>query len=152
MVKVSTKAISRNEADAFLAMAERLFRGLNPSFVPEADWKQFYFENILGNSRLSLRWIVVDEVRAGFVLFGLESHRFLPRLNGMIYELYIEPQFRRKGVAQTVARQVIGELGAKSPAKIQLEVTEGNHAAAALWVSLGFRKVSERYVLAEAEQ
>ena len=147
---ISTKAISRSEADAFLAMAERLFRGLNPKFVPEADWKQFYFENILGNARLSLRWIVVDGIQAGFVLFGLESHRFLPRLNGMIYELYIEPQFRRKGVAQTVARQVIKELEAKSPAKIQLEVTEGNRAAAALWLSLGFRKVSERYVLAEA--
>lgn len=147
---ISTKAISRSEADAFLAMAERLFRGLNPNFVPEADWKQFYFENILGNARLSLRWIVVDGIQAGFVLFGLESHRFLPRLNGMIYELYIEPQFRRKGVAQTVARQVIKELEAKSPAKIQLEVTEGNREAAALWVSLGFRKVSERYVLAEA--
>ena len=149
---VSTKAIMRSEAGAFLAMAERLFRGLNPSFVPEADWKQFYFENILGNVRLSLRWVVVDGTHAGFVLFGLESHRFLPRLNGMVYELYIEPQFRRRGVAQTVARQVIKELEAKSPAKIQLEVMEGNRAAAALWASLGFRKVSERYVLAEAKK
>ena len=67
---ISTKAISRSEADAFLAMAERLFRGLNPKFVPEADWKQFYFENILGNARLSLRWIII----AGFrlVLFYLD--------------------------------------------------------------------------------
>lgn len=149
---VSTKAISRNDADAFLAMAERLFRGLNPNFVPQADWKQSYFENILGNALLSLRWIVVDGDQAGFVLFGLEAHRFLPRINGMIYELYIEPQFRRKGIAQTVARQVIQELQAQSPAKIQLEVMEGNRAAAALWVSLGFRKVSERYVLAEAKE
>ena len=149
---VSTKAISRSEADDFMSMAERLFHGLNPNFVPQADWKQFYFQNILSNSRLYLRWILVEEIRAGFVLFGLESHRFLPRLNGMIYELYVEPQFRRKGVAQTVAQQVIKELEAKSPAKIQLEVTEGNDAAAALWISLGFRKVSERYVLAEAKK
>lgn len=151
-MRINTKAISRSEADSFLAMAERLFRGLNPSFVPQVDWKQSYFDNILSNASLTLHWIVVDENRAGFVLFGLEAHRFLPRFNGMIYELYIEPQFRRKGVAKAVARQVIQELQAQSPAKIQLEVMEGNRAAAALWESLGFRKVSERYVLAEAKQ
>lgn len=151
-MRINTKAISRSEADSFLAMAERLFRGLNPSFVPQVDWKQSYFDNILSNASLTLHWIVVDENRAGFVLFGLEAHRFLPRFNGMVYELYIEPQFRRKGVAKAVARQVIQELQAQSPAKIQLEVMEGNRAAAALWESLGFRKVSERYVLAEAKQ
>ena len=146
---VRMEAVTAADRDAFLAMAERLFRGLNPNFVPQPDWKQFYFENILGNGRLNLRWIVVDENRAGFVLFGLEAHRFLPRVNGMIYELYIEPEFRRKGVAQIVARKAIQELQSKSPAKIQLEVMEGNRAATALWESLGFRKVSERYVLAE---
>ena len=110
------------------------------------------FENILSNAQLSLRWIVVDEKRAGFVLFGLEAHRFLPRLNGTIYELYIEPEFRRSGIARVVARQAIRELQSKSPAKIQLEVMEGNRAAAALWESLGFRKVSARYVLAETKE
>lgn len=149
---VRMETVSATDRDAFLAMAERLFRGLNPSFVPQSDWKQSYFENILGNARLSLRWIVVDENRAGFVLFGLEEHRFLPRVNGMIYELYVEPEFRRKGIAQTVARQAIRELQSRSPAKIQLEVMEGNRAATALWESLGFRKVSTRYVLAGTKE
>ncbi len=152
MIVTTMETVSETDRDAFLAMAERLFRGLNPNFVPQADWKKSYFENILGNAQLSLRWIVVDGSRAGFVLFGLEAHRFLPRVNGMIYELYIEPQFRRKGVAQTIARQAIRELQSKSPAKIQLEVMEGNEAAVALWESLGFRKVSERYVLAETNE
>ena len=149
---VRMDTVSAMQREAFLDMAQRLFRGLNPAFVPHDDWKQSYFEKILVNARLSLRWIVVDEKRAGFVLFGLEEHRFLPRLNGMIYELYIEPEFRRKGIAQTVARQTIRELQSMSPSKIQLEVMEGNRAAAALWESLGFRKVSERYVLAETKE
>jgi len=141
-VIVKLEAVSATDSEPFLAMAERLFRGLNPGFVPHDDWKQSYFENILRNARMSLRWIVVDDNRAGFVLFGLESHRFLPRLNGMIYEIYIEPGFRRKGIAQSVARQAIRELQSKSPSKIQLEIMEGNRAAVALWESLGFRKVS----------
>jgi len=151
-VIVSMEAVSATDRDVFLAMAERLLRGLNPDFVPQADWKQSYFENILGNANLSLRWIVAEGNRAGFVLFGLEAHRFLPRFNGMIYELYIDPEFRRKGIALAIARQAIEELRSKSPSKIQLEVMEGNRAAIALWESLGFRKVSERYVLGEVKE
>jgi UDP-2,4-diacetamido-2,4,6-trideoxy-beta-L-altropyranose hydrolase len=147
--RVARVAVSAADRAAFLSAAERHFLSLNPNFVAEDDWRQCYFENILANDRLTLQWIVVDGQRAGFVLFGIEAHRFLPRWTGMIYELYVEPEFRRKGIAQTVAREAIGEMQSKSPAKIQLEVAEGNAGAAALWNSLGFRKVSERYVLAE---
>lgn len=149
--RITRIAVSAADRDAFLAAAERHFLSLNPNFKAEEDWRQCYFENILANQRLSLQWIVVDGNRAGFILFGIEAHRFLPRWTGMIYELYVEPEFRRRGIAQAVAREAIFEMKSMSTAKIQLEVAEGNTAASALWNSLGFRKVSERYVLAESK-
>jgi ribosomal protein S18 acetylase RimI-like enzyme len=149
-VDVKMQLVNAAERGSFLGMAERHFRGLNSNFVPHADWKQFYFENILSNPQLSLRWIVADENRAGFILFGFEAHRFLPRSNGMIYELYVEPEFRRKGIAKIVARNAVKEMKERSPAKIQLAVMKGNEAAVALWESLGFRKVSDRFTLSEA--
>jgi ribosomal protein S18 acetylase RimI-like enzyme len=133
--------------DDFLAMAEQLFLHINPEFVPRPDWKQYYFENILSNSEMSLRWILVGNDRAGFILYGLEKHRFLPRRTGAIYELYLRPEFRRKGIAARCAKNVIQELQAQSPSKIQLEVVDGNQAAIALWQSLGFERVSSRFVL-----
>jgi ribosomal protein S18 acetylase RimI-like enzyme len=66
----------------------------------------------------------------------------------MIYELYIAPEFRKRGIARACAAQAIAELQNLGPTKIQLEVMEGNTAAVALWKSLQFLKVSERYVLA----
>jgi ribosomal protein S18 acetylase RimI-like enzyme len=125
------------------------FRELNPMFTPADDWKNTYFESILGNPKYSLRWIVSDGQRAGFVLFGLEDHRFLPRQTGVICELYIIPERRREGLARACAEQIIDELWKLSPSKIQLEVVEGNIAAAELWRSLGFRKATERFVLTE---
>jgi ribosomal protein S18 acetylase RimI-like enzyme len=147
---VTMTAISRGDREAFLEMAEQHFRSLNPAFVPQEDWKQHYFERILSNSRMSARWIMLDEQRVGFILFGLEDHRFLPRLTGVIYELYVLPGFRRLGVARSCAIQAIKELQAHAPSKIQLEVMEGNRDAEALWRSLGFEKVSERMVLRES--
>ena len=133
----------------FLAMAEQHFRELNPDFAPAPDWKSGYFENIRGNRNYSLCWILAGGLRVGFLLYGVENHRFLKRKTGAIYELYVIPGQRRKGIARACAKLVLQELWKLSPSKIQLEVVEGNRAAAALWKSLGFQKASERMVLSE---
>jgi ribosomal protein S18 acetylase RimI-like enzyme len=136
-----------SEQDEFLRMAAKHFSEMNPSFVPQDDWKEHYFPTIMANPRYFLRWIGCDGKRAGFILFGLEKHRFLPRMTGVIYELYVLPEFRRHGVAKTCALEAIRQLRAHAPSKIQLEVTEGLVAASALWKSIGFQKVTDRYVL-----
>jgi ribosomal protein S18 acetylase RimI-like enzyme len=140
-------AISQEDRQAFLHMAEQHFRELNPAFIPQDDWTKHYFENVTANSNTFARWIVYEGERVGFILYGLEKHRFLPRLFGMIYELYVRPEFRRLGVARHCALQAVKDLEAHAPSKIELEVTEGNSAARALWEALGFDKVSERFVL-----
>ncbi len=144
---VSMLPIASSERDEFLRMAVRHFSELNASFVPQDDWKEHYFATIMAAPQYFLRWIICDEKRAGFILFGLEKHRFLPRKTGAIYELYVAPEFRRRGVAKACAIEAIRELWTHAPSKIQLEVIEGRVAAAALWKSLGFQKVTDRYVL-----
>ena len=137
------------EQEEFLSMALKHFSEVNPAFVPQNDWKENYFATILVNPLYFLRWVICDAKRVGFVLFGLEKHRFLPRMTGVIYELYVLPQFRRRGVAKACAIQAIRELRAHAPSKIQLEVIKGLVPASALWKSLGFQKVTDRYVLSE---
>jgi ribosomal protein S18 acetylase RimI-like enzyme len=139
--------VAPSERAQFLQMAQQHFSELNPSFVPAEDWKAHYFETIQSNPAYRLRWILHGGARVGFILFGIESHRFLPRKTGIIYELYVAPQFRRRGIARACAEQAISELRSLGPSKIQLEVMEGNAGAAALWKSLHFEKVSERLVL-----
>ncbi len=135
----------------FEKMAVAHFSELNPAFVPHADWKEHYFCAILANHEYFLRWVMFDGVRAGFILFGLEKHRFLSRTTGAIFELYIRTEFRRRGIARYCAEEAIRELMAHSPSKIQIEVVEGQTAAAAFWRSLGFEKVTERFVLARGK-
>jgi ribosomal protein S18 acetylase RimI-like enzyme len=142
--------VACEEKAAFLEMAERHFKELNPEFVPLEDWRRRYFESIQGNDQMSLQWVLVEGRRAGFVLFGFESHRFLPRKTGMIYELYVAPEHRRRGVGEACARRAVELLRSRRVSKIQLEVMDGNEKAARLWRKLGFAKVSERFVLGGA--
>ena len=139
--------IVSSERDEFLQMALRHFRELNPAFTPHADWKDSYFENIQKCADHSLRWIVKDNQRVGFILFGVENHRFLPRRTGVIWELYVLPEGRRKGVARECAQLAIKEMSQLSPSKIRLEVVQGNKAAVALWESLGFQKTAESFAI-----
>jgi ribosomal protein S18 acetylase RimI-like enzyme len=144
--------VASSERDEFLLLAARHFSELDPSFVPQQDWKEHYFSTIMANPQYFLRWIVCDEKRAGFILFGIEQHRFLPRKTGAIYELYVLPDFRRRGVGKACAVKAIRELWEHAPSKIQLEVVEGRMAASALWKSLGFQKVTDRYVLSRNDR
>lgn len=146
-VEVSMVPVIEAEGEEFLQMAEQHFRSLNPEFVPQPDWVESYFKNIQSNPNYALRWILVDGRHAGFILFGVEKHRFLPRNTGNIYELYVGPSHRRRGIGLEAARLAVAELQRLGSSKIQLEVMEGNEGARALWLSMGFHKVSERYVL-----
>ena len=131
-------------------MAEEYFSELNPNFVAQQDWKRSYFRVLTSQPEIVAQWIHTKNSRAGFVIYGTERHRFLPRTKGCVYEFYILPQFRRGGVGRETARQLIEMLRKQSPASIQLEVAAGNKTAAKFWKSMGFQHVSERYVLDEA--
>ncbi len=142
---IGMELIGPAERGAFLDMAETHFRELDPGFVPQASWKRDYFDKIQANPRYYLRWIVADGKRAGFILFGLEGHRFLAKTSGWIYELYVRPEFRLQGIARSAGEQAMEELQ-KHTDRLQLEIMEGNKGAAALWKSLGFGKFCERWV------
>ncbi len=142
-------SISAGDKDEFMRLAAQYFSELNPAFTPHADWREHYFENIQDSPDHFLRWIMDGTERAGFILFGVERHRFLPRETGVIYDLYVAPEYRKKGIAHRCAGQAIAELRSLGPRKIQLETVEGNGNARALWSSLGFEKVADRFVLQE---
>jgi ribosomal protein S18 acetylase RimI-like enzyme len=138
------------DRESFTTMAVSHFRELNRDFDPQADWKEHYFQRILNNPNLHLCWIESGGERAGFILFGLEDHKFLPRKIGAIYELHVEATFRRRGIARGCAELAIYELRSHSPSKIQLEIMDGNAGALKLWKSLGFEKICERWVLKDS--
>jgi ribosomal protein S18 acetylase RimI-like enzyme len=144
---VTLRPIVNEDREAFVKMAVEYFRELNPAFKAAADWQSSYFRNILNNSDDSACWILHDNQIAGFVIFGIEEHHFLPRTTGMIWEMYVLPGMRRMGIARKCAELAINHMRKHSPSKIRLEVMTGNESAAALWESLGFKRSSEVFIL-----
>jgi len=148
---VSLDPVSSDDREMFVAMALRYFRELNPDFVAQEDWGRHFWEGLTGNPRLHLCWILTNRQRVGFILFGVEEHLFLPRRAGVVYELYILPEFRLCGIARASAKQAMGVMQSLGASKLQLEIMADNVKAAAFWKSLGFSKFAERWVLTQKD-
>lgn len=147
---VALSPITSDQRAAFERLAVDYFSEFNPSFVPNDDWRANYFRNVTENPDYEPRWIACDGERAGFVLYGVQPHRFLTRRIGWIFELYVVPTYRGRGVATVAAKLALEALRARGIDGIQLEVLLDNAAAAGLWSRLGFEPVSERWVLRAA--
>lgn len=84
-MRIEMRPVSVSDREEFLRMADLYYRELNPSFGPHENWKRCFFEKITSSARIFARWIVNEDEHLGFIRFGLEYHRFLPRVTGTIY-------------------------------------------------------------------
>jgi [ribosomal protein S18]-alanine N-acetyltransferase len=82
---------------------------------------------------------------AGFVIAQVEMEEDVTF--GHIITLNIAKEFRGKGIAQKLLREVETILKEKGICECRLEVREDNHAAIKLYQALGYQKISklERY-------
>lgn len=146
-MNVSLAAVTDDDRGAFEAAAIAHYRELDPRFAPAEDWRREWFRAAAQRPRRFACWILADGARAGFIVYGAEPHRFLPREHGLVLELWVAPAQRRRGVARAAGAAAIAHLRSLGLARIQLEVSGTDANAAKLWRSLGFVKTAERYVL-----
>ncbi|MBZ5679407.1 MAG: GNAT family N-acetyltransferase [Acidobacteriia bacterium] len=140
--------VAKEDREAFTKMATTYFREAIPGFEPDEDFRQFFFDGMF-KPNIFCDWVVRDGKRLGFVIFGIEDHRFLPRKTGFFYAFYIVPEARGESLATLAMQDCCRVLDTFHPSKIQLEVIEGNEKAHKLWTRMGFRRVSSKYYLLE---
>jgi ribosomal-protein-alanine N-acetyltransferase len=112
----------------------RVLRIERASFGAEA-WPRKYFLELYRDCR---EFFVVAKVRgriAGYAVACAEKR------NAEIASLAVHPDYRRRGVADALMRHALRELRAAGVRRVELMVRTGNSAGAALYRSLGFRRV-----------
>lgn len=112
----------------------RILRIERASFGTEA-WPRKYFLELYRDHR---DFFVVAKVGgriAGYAVACAEKR------NAEIASLAVHPDYRRRGVAQTLMRHTLRELRANGVRRVELMVRICNTAGAQLYHSLGFRRV-----------
>lgn len=64
-----------------------------------------------------------------------------------IDELYVKPQFRKRGVGTSFFKQILQTLDCKTAVALQLEVTPSNSRARRYYQSLGFEKTPNLHLI-----
>jgi len=94
----------------------------------------------------------------GSALVGIAGLFVAPRLkqrhNGTVVGVYVDPEFRRAGLARCLMQSVIDAARQAQLVSLRLSVTVGNETARRLYIGLGFQtygvdrralKVGDRY-------
>ncbi len=83
----------------------------------------------------------------GYMILGEITPFTSPRPVGFVYDIWVAPEHRRRGVGRSLLREAERWARAKGYAAIKLEVADANAPAAALYRSAGYR--AERVYLAK---
>jgi ribosomal protein S18 acetylase RimI-like enzyme len=109
--------------------------------VPKAHERyQYFFERVLSNNGV---FLVVEEAGAiiGFLLGAISEEYAMYRAGryGMLHDLWIEPDHRRKGHARALLMAALDQFRREGLKQVRLDSAAGNHVAQKLFRSCGFR-------------
>jgi ribosomal protein S18 acetylase RimI-like enzyme len=70
----------------------------------------------------------------GTAMAGYDGHR------GWLYAVAVDPRLRQRGIGRALVEHACAELAARGCGKVNLQVRDGNDAAAAFYEELGFER------------
>lgn len=144
---VTFQQVTPEQEAEFVDMATEHFRSLNPDFVPDQTWTDHYFRSCMEDPAIFLEWIIAGREKAGFVIFLIERHRFVPVKYGVIREVFVRTSHRRMGIASRSAELMIRQMRELGAEKVFVDTVAGDARARGLWEKAGFRSFTERLAL-----
>lgn len=101
-------------------------------------WSQQAFAESLAMPEAIFLTAETDDVVVGYI--GC----YLTAGEGEITNVAVAPTYRRRGIAETLLKEMLDELAKKEASQVFLEVREYNEAAIALYEKCGFARIGMR--------
>ena len=76
----------------------------------------------------------LDGAVLGTAMAGYDGHR------GWLYAVAVDPRHRHRGIGRALVDRACAELAARGCGKVNLQVRDGNDAAAAFYEGVGFER------------
>lgn len=134
-MSVQIKPMTINHYDEIFAMWQITSKRAL-SKADQRDEIERYLKRNKGLSQIA----VVDGKIVGTVLAGHDGRR------GFIHHMAVMPQYRRKGIAKSMATTAIEKLAEEGIVKTHIFTYCDNNAGQSFWSSLGFEKREDIFV------
>ena len=111
-------------------------------FLPNPEKRyESWLKRLIQNSRDLCLIAEVDQQQIGFLIGTIEQEIPIYRLKeyAFIHDLWIEPEYRRSGIAKQLVQRSINHFRQLEIAQIRLDTAQINEAARQLFAECGFR-------------
>ena len=116
---------------------EARFGAVRDAHLRYADWMR----RLAGSASGAFLVAEIDGAIAGFVLGQVQEEYRMYRTGryGMLHDLWVEPERRRKGIARGLVLAALQRFWQAGVKQVRLDTSARNTAAQRLFVSCGFR-------------
>lgn len=147
MSEIIFRTASAQDEAALLRMMRELAEQEPGAYYFDEPAVRAVLQQFLLNPQLGRAWIFFDgEISVGYIVLTLGFSFEYHGRDSFIDELYIEPQYRRRGIGRRAIQFVEERAREMGVTAIHLEVDDGNHPAEELYKRAGFADHS-RYLM-----
>ncbi len=117
----------------------------------DTKWATESFSALLSKPALGCVWLVVESGRViGHVVLTVRYTMEHGGLSAYIDDLYVKPEFRRRGAASAMLDSLLAECRTRECKSIHVEVGKSNIAAVSLYSKHGLQRVTDGRILLSA--
>ncbi|MCE4610875.1 MAG: GNAT family N-acetyltransferase [Desulfurococcales archaeon] len=145
-LRPAVREASEDDVDSIAVMVARLKtlnEELDPSFRVREDLldaARQYVRTSINSSSVILLVADVGGETVGFIRVELVDRVFYePRIKALITDLYVKPEYRRRGVGKLLLESAIEEARKRGAGIISAVFPEGNVIAKSFYQNLGFK-------------
>ncbi len=127
--------------DDELALVGRLHYDFNTEFgdpVPPSEWLADRYRELIAGGDTEV--LVIGTPAAGFAAVRYRPSLYAPELEAYLAELYVAPDRRAHGLGRRLMEGVLARVRERGAGYIDLNTSETDTAAIALYESLGFSR------------
>jgi ribosomal protein S18 acetylase RimI-like enzyme len=111
-------------------------------------FREYIAESI--GSRKSQLFVALDNVRIigyGLALIGKYPPVFKKKSYGIIADLAVNSEYRRKGTGEAIYKEILNWFKGKGISRIELSVATKNRVANSFWSKMGFSPYMSRFYM-----
>jgi ribosomal protein S18 acetylase RimI-like enzyme len=110
------------------------------NYALDRGWAAASFAQLLHDDSRGAAWIArFDGEPAGHIVLALRHSMEFGGLAGVIDDLFVRPEFRRRGIGSALTRALLQSCRTRQVRAVHVEVAPDNAAASTLYESFGLR-------------